>query len=597
VTGLGVCLAGAGSAAANWNEAPGGTLNLDASQPAVSSDITSSSGVAYVAWSESNGANDEVRVKQLASGGWAAIGGALNVDAGKNAGNPSITSVGGVPYVAWEESNGTKSQIYVKQFTGGTWTAVGGSVNIDPAKDGAIPSITDVGGVPYVAYVEANTVIHVREFTGGAWTTVGTPINIDVTKTAFHPSITSIGGVPYIAWDEFNGNGLIHVKQFTGGAWTEVGTALNVNATKNASHPTITSIGGVPYVAWDEDSGTARVVHVKRFTGGGWATVGGALNVDTTKDADKPRITSIAGIPLVVWRETGTGVHVAQFTGGNWTPIAGSLSIDPTAGVSRPSITTVGAVPYVAWGEGVPGQIFAKRLEPDIAAESATPTTTGATLVAQVNDFGLSLPVGFELGQTSTFGTQTALQSTPGTGTSLLTQAVGGLTPATTYFFRAFGSDTVRQTSLGATQTFTTAATSPPPPALSSLTVTPKSFRSALGHGASIAKKKTGATVSYRDSEPARTTFTVLRRTRGFQVGKLCVARHPGKGVPVRRCTRYVRVGAFSHGDNAGPNRFRFTGRVKRRALRPGSYRLKAVAKNGAGATSRAATTTFRIVA
>jgi hypothetical protein len=343
-------LAGPGSAAANWSQAPpAGTLNLDPTQPALSSDITSLGGIPYVAWSESNGTNDEVRVKQLTASGWAAIGGALNIDTGKSADNPSITSVGGVPYVAWEESNGTKSQIYVKQFMGGTWTAVGASVNIDPAKDGAIPSIADVGGVPYVAYVEANTVIHVREFTGGAWTTVGTPINIDVTKQAFHPSITSIGGVPYIAWDEFNGTTrLIHVKQFTGGAWTEVGGALNVDATKNASHPDITSIGGVPYVAWDEDNGTARLAHVRQFTAGAWATVGGPLNVDTTKDADKPRITSTAGIPLVVWRETATGVHVARFAGGNWTPVAGSLSIDPTSGVSQPSITTVGGVPYVA---------------------------------------------------------------------------------------------------------------------------------------------------------------------------------------------------------------------------------------------------------
>jgi hypothetical protein len=129
------------------------------------------------------------------------------------------------------------------------------------------------------------------------------------------------------------------------------------------------------------------------------------------------------------------------------------------------------------------------------------------------------------------------------------------------------------------------------------LKLTPKSFRSALGHGASIARKSTGTTVSYRDSEQARTTFTVLRRARGFRVGKRCVAKHPHKGVPVRRCTRYVRVGSFSHGDSAGANSFRFTGRVKGRPLRPGSYRLKGVAKNSFGATSRAATTAFRIVA
>jgi hypothetical protein len=592
---LGICSAGAGSAAANWNQAPGGSLNFDATQTSSASDITSVGGVPHVAWGESNGTNEELRVKQLGSSGWTAIGGALNIDVSMGAGNPSITSIAGVPYVAWEEATSTKTQIYVKQFTGGTWTAVGSSINADPAKDGVLPSITDVGGVPYVAYVESNTVIRVRQFTGGAWMTVGTPINIDQTKQAFHPDLTSIGGVPYIVWDEVNGTTrLIHVKQFTAGAWTEVGGALNADVTKNASHPSITGIGGVPIVAWDEDSGTTRLVHVKRFTGGVWTAVGDPLNVDASKDAERPIVTSIAGILLVVWREAGSGVHVARFAGGAWTPIGAPLSVDPAAGVSRPSITAVGDVPYVAWGEGTPSQIRAKRLEPDILGQSATPTTTGATLAAQVDDFGLSLPVGFEHGQTAMFGTQTALQSSPGTGMSTLTQAVGGLTPTTTYFFRAFGSDTFRQTSLGATQTFTTTAV--PPPALSSLILAPKNFRSALGRGPSIAKKRTGTTVTYRDSQSARTTFTVLRRTRGFRAGKRCVAQHPPKGVPVQRCTRYVPVGGFSRVDSAGANSFRFTGRIKRRSLSPGTYRLKAVPKNSAGVTGRAATTAFRIV-
>jgi hypothetical protein len=60
---------------------------------------------------------------------------------------------------------------------------------------------------------------------------------------------------------------------------------------------------------------------------------------------------------------------------------------------------------------------------------------------------------------------------------------------------------------------------------------------------------------------------------------------------------RYVRVrGGFSHRDRAGTNRFRFTGRLGRRTLAPGRYRLVAVANDGAGQKSATRRTTFRVV-
>jgi hypothetical protein len=49
-------------------------------------------------------------------------------------------------------------------------------------------------------------------------------------------------------------------------------------------------------------------------------------------------------------------------------------------------------------------------------------------------------------------------------------------------------------------------------------------------------------------------------------------------------------VGSFNHRDKAGRNTFHFTGRVRGRKLKPGSYRLQAIPKfagrNGATGTS-----------
>jgi hypothetical protein len=142
------------------------------------------------------------------------------------------------------------------------------------------------------------------------------------------------------------------------------------------------------------------------------------------------------------------------------------------------------------------------------------------------------------------------------------------------------------------------------PPALGSiaviseLTVSPAAFRAA-SRGAAIARRRApaGTTVSYNDSQAVTTAFTVLRQQSGIARAKRgCVkpphAAHKAKGM---HCTRYVRLGNFIHTDHSGPNRFRFTGRVAGRALRPGRYLLQASPVSG-GRTAKPSARTFRII-
>jgi hypothetical protein len=64
-----------------------------------------------------------------------------------------------------------------------------------------------------------------------------------------------------------------------------------------------------------------------------------------------------------------------------------------------------------------------------------------------------------------------------------------------------------------------------------------------------------------------------------------------------RACTRYVlMLGAFIHRGHAGANSFRFTGRLGRRRLRPGSYWLVARATDAFGNVSAPARAAFRIL-
>jgi hypothetical protein len=133
------------------------------------------------------------------------------------------------------------------------------------------------------------------------------------------------------------------------------------------------------------------------------------------------------------------------------------------------------------------------------------------------------------------------------------------------------------------------------PPSIGSLSLTPTSFRAA-NIGASTIASRVGTRVSESLSEAATTTFTVQRVLAGRRSGKRCVAPSRGNRGK-RRCTRLKAMsGSFTRAGAAGLNSFTFAGRVRNRALSPGSYRLVAIAQDPAGNRSKSAARGFTII-
>ena len=104
---------------------------------------------------------------------------------------------------------------------------------------------------------------------------------------------------------------------------------------------------------------------------------------------------------------------------------------------------------------------------------------------------------------------------------------------------------------------------------LRAVAVRPASFR-ALPRGASVVRKG-GALVTFTLSEAARVTFGVRRAT----------------GATVK--------GTFSVQGKAGANRLRFSGRLRKRTLKAGRYRLVAQARAADGRTSPRRTAAFTV--
>jgi streptogramin lyase len=233
---------------------------------------------------------------------------------------------------------------------------------------------------------------------------------------------------------------------------------------------------------------------------------------------------------------------------------------------------------------------------PAASTVSVTAGQTAATVVASAN--GNSEPATFhiEYGPPGAPTTSTPEQSVgPANTLETLVVQLNGLQPATTYQARIVATNPTG-TAEGAFVTFTTAAATVPPPRLSRLRLSPRTFVAAK-RGPTIlaaARRKPGTIVSYRDSANATTSFTVFRIESGRRAGHRCV-KPTRRNRHAKRCSRFVRFGrSFRHVDRLGVNRFRFSGRVSRRRLPAGSYRLAARAAVGA-ARGPLAQTRFRV--
>jgi hypothetical protein len=106
-----------------------------------------------------------------------------------------------------------------------------------------------------------------------------------------------------------------------------------------------------------------------------------------------------------------------------------------------------------------------------------------------------------------------------------------------------------------------------------------------------------GSAFKYTISEPATAQIAIDRASAGLRSGRRCAK--PSRALRhrhARRCTRYTRAGALVRAAAQGANRHPFSGRIGRRALKPGPYRATITTTDIAGNVSTASTASFRIV-
>jgi hypothetical protein len=235
--------------------------------------------------------------------------------------------------------------------------------------------------------------------------------------------------------------------------------------------------------------------------------------------------------------------------------------------------------------------------------------STGATVNGTVTPNG-SGSVYFEFGLTAAYGSTTATQTVAAVSARAVDAPVGALSPSTTYHYRVVTTTPDGGTAKGEDKTFTTLAADvagglapgggPGPGSgsvlaiLTGLKLSPATF-AAAPRGLSVqaaAKRAVGTKVSFKVNVAGTTTFRVVKPLPGRRAsGARCVAPTK-KNRRAKKCTRLVPVkGSFARAASAGVNSFRFTGRLRSKALTPAAYRLVATPRGG-----KAVSAAFRIV-
>jgi len=204
--------------------------------------------------------------------------------------------------------------------------------------------------------------------------------------------------------------------------------------------------------------------------------------------------------------------------------------------------------------------------DPLPACAPGTPTVISATGTDPALG-GIDVPALIAARGSGTTGT--------GTGTTGTTGTTGGTTggPGTT----------------GTTGTDTT------PPAF---TIAPKfrpaAFR-ALAAGATIAATAGGSKLSFSLSEAATLKLTITGGAAGKRVRGGCV-KPTRTNRRASSCLRTVTLGSVSKSVAEGSNSLKFSGRVDRKALKPGAYTASLLATDAATNRSKPANAKFKIV-
>src|SRR6266576_406412 len=323
----------------------------------------------------------------------------------------------------------------------------------------------------------------------------GTSFGSDMTFTTNGPPIVTTGAATNVTSSSatlhgmVNPNGLSTNVHFEYGTTTSYGSNTAVQSfSGNTTQPVSANIPGLsPNTTYHfrlvgTNSGGTSFGSDMTFTTNGppIVTTGAATNV-TSSSATLHGMVNPNGLSTNVHFEYGTttsygsNTAVQSFSGNTTQPVSANIP-----GLSPNTTYHFRLVGTNSGGTSFGSDMtFTTNGPPIVTTGAATNvTSSSATLHGMVNPNGLSTNVHFEYGTTTSYGSNTAVQSFSGNTTQPVSANIPGLSPNTTYHFRLVGTNS-GGTSFGSDMTFTTNG----PPIVTTGAATNVTSSSATLHG------------------------------------------------------------------------------------------------------------------
>ncbi len=273
------------------------------------------------------------------TGGWDALGGSLGAGgiSGTGAADDAhiVDTTSGL-VVAYEDRSSGAENVYVERFNGSSWVSLGTGAS---SGTGVSKSATDVQGVTIsasganvaVAWTETvggTSQIYLSEYNGVTWGQLGGSASgnglSDSTAEAVAPSLAFDGSSLFAAWqDNRSGADEIYVARWNGTAWVAAGTGADsgggVSDTGGmATSPELAANDGQLYLLWLDNrvanfSGNTIAPYVKQWNGSAFVEdVVGDASYRGIGDATGAPTTPVlavdpSGNPFAAWMDTSSG--------------------------------------------------------------------------------------------------------------------------------------------------------------------------------------------------------------------------------------------------------------------------------------------------
>ncbi|HEV8292420.1 MAG TPA: right-handed parallel beta-helix repeat-containing protein, partial [Tepidisphaeraceae bacterium] len=352
----------------------------------------------YIAWADARNGNFEVYVARYTASGWEMLSGSAQ-DGGVSSTStssrrPSITLDGaGNPLVAWTEFTSAGSEIRAAKFQPGTgWISLGTvSSGAGSAADGA--RIVNTASGPVVGWLNTSggvSSVFVKQFNGATWNAVGSSASgagiSSAGVSAANLAMGSDGAKVAFGWSQdVAGVRQVYLKELSGGTFNQLSSSASgggVSATAgNSDSPTVAYSGSSLVVAWQNEEPITRVseIFAVRYDGAGTKTVisasGGGVS-NTHGQASQARLAAGGSALYLVWADdrlasrnaTGSALYVRKWNGSGFVEeLSNDASFGGVASAGSAALSMDLAVdsagkPFVAWDDQTAGtrQVMAR---------------------------------------------------------------------------------------------------------------------------------------------------------------------------------------------------------------------------------------------